>query len=188
MALVGSGACFDAFRALADRCGRPGEQLIKALAAARAGTADNPEFRAPAVAAGIGLPAAAPLGLARYYADLATPLGRRSVRVCAATAYFSAPGGRHLTDVESELGGTGATVSPDGETSVQAVRCLGYRHTGRHGRARLTARISEQTAPGRVFCSFHFPTNGVNRLTSGHADTVTCCPEYNVTAVRVATP
>jgi len=58
----------------------------------------------------------------------------------------------------------------------------------RHGRARLTARISEQTAPGQVFCSFHFPTSGVNRLTSDHADTVTSCPEYKVTAVRVATP
>ncbi|MFC5801688.1 molybdopterin oxidoreductase family protein [Streptomyces formicae] len=58
----------------------------------------------------------------------------------------------------------------------------------RHGRARLIARISEQTAPGQVFCSFHFPASGVNRLTSAHADTVTSCPEYKVTAVRVAVP
>ncbi|MFF9118785.1 formate dehydrogenase subunit alpha [Streptomyces massasporeus] len=56
----------------------------------------------------------------------------------------------------------------------------------RHGRARLIARVSEQTAPGQVFCSFHFPASGVNRLTSDHADTVTSCPEYKVTAVRVA--
>ncbi|MBA2806868.1 formate dehydrogenase subunit alpha [Streptomyces sp. KM273126] len=55
----------------------------------------------------------------------------------------------------------------------------------RHGRARLIARVSEQTAPGQVFCSFHFPASGVNRLTSAHADTVTSCPEYKVTAVRV---
>ncbi|MFJ1733411.1 molybdopterin oxidoreductase family protein [Streptomyces sp. NPDC088254] len=58
----------------------------------------------------------------------------------------------------------------------------------RHGRARLIARVSEQTAPGQVFCSFHFPASGVNRLTSAHADTVTSCPEYKVTAVRVALP
>lgn len=58
----------------------------------------------------------------------------------------------------------------------------------RHGRARLIARISEQTAPGQVFCSFHFPASGVNRLTSDQADTVTSCPEYKVTAVRVAAP
>lgn len=56
----------------------------------------------------------------------------------------------------------------------------------RHGRARLIARVSEQTAPGQVFCSFHFPASGVNRLTSDHADTVTSCPEYKVTAVRLA--
>ncbi|KES09098.1 formate dehydrogenase [Streptomyces toyocaensis] len=55
----------------------------------------------------------------------------------------------------------------------------------RHGRAGLIARIGEQTAPGQVFCSFHFPASGVNRLTSGHADTVTSCPEYKVTAVRL---
>lgn len=58
----------------------------------------------------------------------------------------------------------------------------------RHGRAHLIARISEQTAPGQVFCSFHFPASGVNRLTSDHADTVTSCPEYKVTAVRLAVP
>ncbi|MFJ5156689.1 formate dehydrogenase subunit alpha [Streptomyces sp. NPDC088353] len=56
----------------------------------------------------------------------------------------------------------------------------------RHGKARLIARISEQTVPGQVFCSFHFPTSGVNRLTSDRADTVTSCPEYKVTAVRLA--
>ncbi|MFC5957246.1 molybdopterin oxidoreductase family protein [Streptomyces pratens] len=55
----------------------------------------------------------------------------------------------------------------------------------RHGQARLIARVGEQTAPGQVFCSFHFPASGVNRLTSHHADTVTSCPEYKVTAVRV---
>lgn len=55
----------------------------------------------------------------------------------------------------------------------------------RHGSALLTARITAETAPGQVFCAFHFPASGVNRLTSGHADPVTSCPEYKVTAVRV---
>jgi predicted molibdopterin-dependent oxidoreductase YjgC len=54
-----------------------------------------------------------------------------------------------------------------------------------HGQARLVARVGEQTAPGQVFCSFHFPASGVNHLTSDQADTVTSCPEYKVTAVRV---
>ncbi|MFD9290116.1 formate dehydrogenase subunit alpha [Streptomyces sp. NPDC060030] len=55
----------------------------------------------------------------------------------------------------------------------------------RHGRARLTARLSSGLSPGQVFCAFHFPESGVNALTSGHADTVTSCPEYKVTAVRL---
>ncbi|MFB7225454.1 molybdopterin dinucleotide binding domain-containing protein [Streptomyces sp. NPDC056227] len=52
----------------------------------------------------------------------------------------------------------------------------------RHGRA----RVSVQTAADQVFCSFHFPASGVNRLTSHHTDTVTSCPEYKVTPVRLA--
>ncbi|WP_137991115.1 formate dehydrogenase subunit alpha [Streptomyces vilmorinianum] len=55
----------------------------------------------------------------------------------------------------------------------------------RHGRARLIARVSTELAPGQVFCAFHFPASGVNSLTSDHADTVTSCPEYKVTAVRL---
>ncbi|KUO19305.1 NAD(P)H-dependent oxidoreductase subunit E [Streptomyces dysideae] len=120
----------DAFRALDDRRGRPGSRLIEALAEARAGTADQPADWAPAVAAGIGLPAAAGLGPASYYADLAAPHGRRHVRVCAATACFAAQAGRHLTEVEHELGVTVDTAPLGGETSVQAVRCLGYCYAG----------------------------------------------------------
>lgn len=56
----------------------------------------------------------------------------------------------------------------------------------RHGRARLVARIGEDTVSGQVFCAFHFPSSGVNALTSDRADTVTSCPEYKVTAVRLA--
>ncbi|ROQ26334.1 formate dehydrogenase major subunit [Streptomyces sp. PanSC19] len=55
----------------------------------------------------------------------------------------------------------------------------------RHGRARLVARVGREIAPGQVFCAFHFPASGVNSLTSEHADTVTSCPEYKVTAVRL---
>ncbi|GAA3784580.1 molybdopterin dinucleotide binding domain-containing protein [Streptomyces chiangmaiensis] len=66
----------------------------------------------------------------------------------------------------------------------------GAQHTveSRHGKARLIARVSEKTVPGQVFCSFHFPKSGVNRLTSDRTDTVTSCPEYKVTAVRLTAP
>ncbi|MFE7896883.1 NAD(P)H-dependent oxidoreductase subunit E [Streptomyces sp. NPDC057424] len=130
MAPVGPADRFDALRALADRRGRPGGRLIESLAEARAGTANGPEDWAPAVAAQAGLPAAAALGPARYYADLATPHGRRHVRVCVATACFAARTGRHLTDVEDALGVISGTASPEGDVSVQAVRCLGYCYVG----------------------------------------------------------
>ncbi|WP_330300665.1 formate dehydrogenase subunit alpha [Streptomyces sp. NBC_00503] len=55
----------------------------------------------------------------------------------------------------------------------------------RHGRARLLARVGRSISPGQVFCTFHFPASGVNRLTSDRIDTVTSCPEYKVTAVRL---
>ncbi|MEU3341168.1 NAD(P)H-dependent oxidoreductase subunit E [Streptomyces sp. NPDC006668] len=127
---VGPADRFDAFRALADRRGRLGRRLIESLAEARAGTADSPGTWAPAVAADMGLPAAAALGPAGYYADLASPHGRRHVRVCAGTACFAAQAGQHLTEVEHELGVTVGMASPDGETSLQAVRCLGYCYAG----------------------------------------------------------
>lgn len=130
MVSVGPADRFDAFRALADRRGRPGDRLIESLAEARAATVDSPEVWAPAVAAGSGMPAAAGLGPARYYADLAAPHGRRHVRICTATACFAAQAGRHVAAVERELGTIAGTASPDGEVSVQAVRCLGYCYAG----------------------------------------------------------
>lgn len=85
---------------------------------------------APAVAARVGLPAAAGLGPAGYYADLVSAHGRRHVRVCSATACFAAQGGRHLADAEHSLGVVAGIASPGGETSLQSVRCLGYCYAG----------------------------------------------------------
>ncbi|MBE1588914.1 formate dehydrogenase subunit alpha [Nonomuraea angiospora] len=55
----------------------------------------------------------------------------------------------------------------------------------RHGQATFPARITEEVTPGQLFCTFHFSSSGANALTSDHADTVTSCPEYKVTAVRL---
>ncbi|MCX4585726.1 NAD(P)H-dependent oxidoreductase subunit E [Streptomyces sp. NBC_01481] len=121
---------FDAFRALAERRGKPADRLMTSLAVARTGTATRPEAWAPAVAADVGLPAAAALGPASYYADFAAPHGSRHIRVCAATACFAAQAGLHLTAVERQLGVTAGTASSDGGTSVQTVRCLGYCYAG----------------------------------------------------------
>ncbi|MEU4259338.1 NAD(P)H-dependent oxidoreductase subunit E [Streptomyces fradiae] len=120
----------DAFRALAGRRGRPGDRLIEALAGARSHTPDRPGAWAPEVARGLGLPAASGLGPAGYYADLAAPRGRRHVRVCTAAACFCARGGRPPSDVEEVLGVAVDSVSADGGTSAQGVRCLGYCYAG----------------------------------------------------------
>ncbi|MGW3044012.1 formate dehydrogenase subunit alpha [Kitasatospora sp. NPDC001159] len=55
----------------------------------------------------------------------------------------------------------------------------------RHGHASLIARVTTETAPGQLFCAFHFPDDQVNTVTSPHADLATSCPEYKVTAVRL---
>ncbi|MCX5126906.1 NAD(P)H-dependent oxidoreductase subunit E [Streptomyces sp. NBC_00347] len=99
---------------------------MRALAQAREEHPTDPSNWAPAAAERFGLPGASALGPATYYADLAAPHGRRHVRVCSATACFAALGGRHLGAVERELGVRAGSVSPDGATSLQAVRCLGY--------------------------------------------------------------
>ncbi|GAA3235734.1 NAD(P)H-dependent oxidoreductase subunit E [Nonomuraea helvata] len=119
---------FDAFRALADRRGRPGGRLVEALAQAASETLSGPEAWAPEIARRFGLPAAAGLGPASFYADLATGHGRRHVRVCTATACFAAQGNRHLPEIERALGIESGEPTP--EASVQPVRCLGYCYAG----------------------------------------------------------
>jgi formate dehydrogenase major subunit len=57
--------------------------------------------------------------------------------------------------------------------------------SSRHGMAMLPVRITDEVPPGEVFTGFHFPDAGVNRLTSPVEDSVTGCPEYKVTAVRI---
>ncbi|MFJ7068588.1 NADH-ubiquinone oxidoreductase-F iron-sulfur binding region domain-containing protein [Streptomyces sp. NPDC101115] len=101
-----------------------------ALERARASTAEEPGAWAPQVAAAAGLPAAAGLGPATFFADLAAPRGERHVRVCTATACFAARGGRHLTEVERALGVTAGTADEAGTTSLQTVHCLGYCYAG----------------------------------------------------------
>jgi formate dehydrogenase major subunit len=56
----------------------------------------------------------------------------------------------------------------------------------RHGAAVLRVRITDDVEPGQVFAGFHFPGATVNSLTSSLADEATGCPEYKVTAVRLA--
>lgn len=119
---------FDAFRALAAHRGRPA--VLEALLEAAPATSGGPETWAPEVARRLGLPAAAGLGPATFYADLAVPHGRRHVRLCGAAACFAACQGRHLPEVEAALGVAANTADPQAGISLQSVRCLGYCYTG----------------------------------------------------------
>ncbi|WP_206060614.1 NADH-ubiquinone oxidoreductase-F iron-sulfur binding region domain-containing protein [Nonomuraea basaltis] len=101
---------------------------MQALAQAASETVNGPQAFAPEVARGFGLPAAAGLGPASFFADLAAGHGRRHVRVCVATACFAARGNRHLPEIEQVLGLNRS--EPTAEASVQTVRCLGYCYAG----------------------------------------------------------
>ncbi|MGZ3419400.1 MAG: formate dehydrogenase subunit alpha [Polyangiales bacterium] len=56
----------------------------------------------------------------------------------------------------------------------------------RRGAVRTFAKVTTRVAPGNLFLSFHFPEVKVNLLTSSHADAATQCPEYKISAVRIA--
>ncbi len=58
--------------------------------------------------------------------------------------------------------------------------------TSAHGVAWATARVTDRVAPGTLFLSFHFPDTDANAATGGGRDGVTDCPEYKLTAVRLA--
>lgn len=56
----------------------------------------------------------------------------------------------------------------------------------RQGVTRITARLSDEVAPGVLFTSFHFPEVAINQLTSGIFDIDSMTPEFKVVAVDVA--
>jgi formate dehydrogenase major subunit len=58
--------------------------------------------------------------------------------------------------------------------------------TSRRGSIELRVEVTERVAPGQLFMAFHFPEALANVLTSDASDDVTSCPEYKVTAVRLA--
>ncbi len=108
------GGRFDAFRALLSRRGTPGNRLLDDLARARLGSSSDSAEWSPAVATPLGLPAAASLGPATFYADLAAPQGRRHVRVCTGAACFAATGGRRSTPWSGHWASTPAKSPPTG--------------------------------------------------------------------------
>ncbi len=60
------------------------------------------------------------------------------------------------------------------------------RVESRFGFAVAPALVTERVAPGQLFLSFHFPETHANRVTGSSVDPESHCPDYKVTAVRLA--
>jgi formate dehydrogenase alpha subunit len=58
--------------------------------------------------------------------------------------------------------------------------------TSRYGTAVVRSHITGRVPPGLLFLSFHFPESHTNALTSAWSDPDSRCPEYKLTAVRIA--
>ena len=56
----------------------------------------------------------------------------------------------------------------------------------RKGDITLRAKITTRVKPGVVYTTFHNPETGANVVTTEFSDWATSCPEYKVTAVRIA--
>jgi predicted molibdopterin-dependent oxidoreductase YjgC len=60
------------------------------------------------------------------------------------------------------------------------------RIESRHGACEARVRIDAGVLPGTAFLSFHFPETHANRVVGPSCDPESHCPEYKLTAVRVA--
>jgi predicted molibdopterin-dependent oxidoreductase YjgC len=57
--------------------------------------------------------------------------------------------------------------------------------TSRRGQVNARAKVTEDSAPGNVFMTFHFAESPTNLLTNPALDPVSKIPELKVCAVRV---
>ncbi|MGE5636582.1 MAG: formate dehydrogenase subunit alpha [Nocardioidaceae bacterium] len=76
-------------------------------------------------------------------------------------------------------------VNPDDADRLGVTDGASVEITSRRGSISVAAEVTERVAPGQVFMAFHFPEALANVLTSEAADSVTSCPEYKVTAVKL---
>jgi predicted molibdopterin-dependent oxidoreductase YjgC len=60
------------------------------------------------------------------------------------------------------------------------------RLESRHGAACVRVSLDAGVLPGTAFLSFHFPDTHANRVVGPARDPESNCPEYKLTAVRVA--
>ncbi|MER5461234.1 ATP-binding cassette domain-containing protein [Streptomyces sp. NPDC002668] len=120
-----------------------------------------------------------------------------AIELNALTKRYGKTIGVERLDITVNRGEVFGFLGPNGAGKTTTIRCLVGLLRPTSGRVRVLGldpiadhlRLTPALgylpgAPGQVFCSF--PASGVNSLTSDDADTVTSCPEYKITAVRVA--
>jgi len=78
------------------------------------------------IAGKMGIPPSRVFGVATFYSYFSiVPRGRKVVKVCSGTACYVKRAGEIMDRLRRKIGVKGGEVSPDGEYSIEEVRCLG---------------------------------------------------------------
>lgn len=78
------------------------------------------------IAEGMGVPASKVAGVVTFYSYFSTvPRGRKVIKVCSGTACYVKRAGEIKERLKNKLCVTEGEVTPDGEYSIEEVRCMG---------------------------------------------------------------
>ena len=78
------------------------------------------------IAVKMGIPPSRVYGVATFYSYFSiVPRGRRVVKVCSGTACYVKRSGEIMDRLKRKIGVEEGEISPDGEYSIEEVRCLG---------------------------------------------------------------
>jgi len=99
---------------------------IRAMSAAQEIFGYLPREAMIRIAEGLGVPPVDIYGIASFYSYFVTaPPARHRIVSCQGTACYVRGGNRVLEEMERTLGVKTGETTPDGEFSIQAVRCIG---------------------------------------------------------------
>jgi NADH:ubiquinone oxidoreductase subunit E len=112
-------------RIIAEHEGKPGE-LIQVLQKAQDLFGYLPVEVQERVASGLDVPVAEVYGVVTFYSYFTMePRGKHVIRVCMGTACYVRGGSEVLDEAKREFGMTETGMTPDGQFSVETVRCVG---------------------------------------------------------------
>jgi NADH:ubiquinone oxidoreductase subunit E len=112
-------------RIIAEHRGEPGG-LIPALQKAQELCGHLPIEVQERIAEGLGLPVSDVYGVVTFYSYFTMkPRGKHVIRVCMGTACYVRGGSEVLAEAKAALGLAETGMTPDGQFSVETVRCVG---------------------------------------------------------------